>query len=159
MRYRLLAAVCLLLPFIAWANPVVVNPSSLVAFGVVAFAAFVVESGLVTLALTFSGLATYRVFAAYFVTNLAVFIFLFSPLLGRLPLIALEALVVVADGAAIKLIASLGPFQQDEFRGVTWLRAGLVALAGNTASFIVGVLAAGAPWQSHGDVYSLPPGS
>jgi len=152
MRRYVPIALCLLLPLTVRANPVILDPSSLIAFGIVAFWAFVVEAGVVALLLTFSGLAPLRIFGGFFVTNLAVFCFLFYPLLRRIPLPALEALVVAVDGAAIKLLACLGTFQQEEFRGVTWLRAGLVALVGNAASFFVGVIATGSPWERH-EVY------
>lgn len=150
MRRHIPIALCLLLPLTVRANPVILDPTSLLAFGVVAFWAFVIEAGVVALLLTFSDLAPLRVFGGFFVTNLAIFCFLFYPLLRRIPLPALEALVVVVDGVAIKLLGSLGAFQQDEFRGVTWLRAGLIALVGNGASFFVGVIATGAPWAKHG---------
>jgi hypothetical protein len=149
LRRYIPIALCSLLPLTARANPVILDPSSLIAFGVVAFWALVIEAAVVALLLTFSGLAPLRIFGGFFVTNLAVFCFFFYPLLRRIPLPALEALVVAVDGAAIKLLSSLGSFQQDEFRGVTWLRAGLVALVGNVASFFVGVIASGSPWEKH----------
>jgi hypothetical protein len=143
-------ALCVL-PLSAHANPVILDPSSLIAFGVVALCAFVVEAGVVALVLLFSGLSPLRIFGVFFVINLSVFCFLFYPLLHRIPLSALEAMVVIVDGLAIKLLASLGVFQGDEFRGVTWLRAGLVALLANAGSFFVGVIATGTPWAKHGD--------
>lgn len=149
MRRLLPIALCLLVPLAAYANPVILNPSSLIAFGIVAFWSFVLETGVVALLLTFSGLAPMRIFGGYFATNLIVFWFLFCPLLRRVPLPMLEALVVVADSVAIKLLSCLGSIQQDEFRGVTWLRAGLIALVGNATSFFVGVIAMGSPWESH----------
>src|SRR5262245_913266 len=107
MRRRLAIALGLLLPLTVQANPVVVDGSSLIAFGIVACWALVIEAGVVALALAFSGLAPLRIFFAFLFTNAAVFVFLFCPLLRRIPLPALEALVVVVDGIAIKLLASL----------------------------------------------------
>jgi hypothetical protein len=95
MRRYVPIGLCLLLPLTARANPYTLDPSSLLAFGVVAFWAFVVEAGVVALLLTFSGLAPLRIFGGYFVTNLAVFCFIFYPLLRRVPMPVLEALVVV----------------------------------------------------------------
>ena len=57
MGRRILILLCLLAPVVARANPVILNPSSLLAFGFVAFAALVVEAGIVALVLTFAGVA------------------------------------------------------------------------------------------------------
>ena len=80
LRRFLPMVLCLLMPLAARANPVILDPGSLIAFGIVALAAFVVEAGVVALLLTFSGLAPLRIFGAFFVTNLAVFCFVFQPL-------------------------------------------------------------------------------
>jgi hypothetical protein len=66
---------------VASANPVILNPSSLLAFCVVAFWAMVVEAGVVALLLAFRDAAALPVFVAYFILNGAVFLFLFQPLL------------------------------------------------------------------------------
>ena len=150
MRRNISIALCLLLPLTVRANPVILDPSSLIAFGVVAFWAFLIEAGIVALVLTFNGLSPLRIFGGFFVTNVAVFCLLFCPLLGSTPLPDLEALVVIVDAVAIKALASFGVFQRDECRGVTWLRAGLIAVVGNAASFFVGVIATGSPWAKHG---------
>ena len=65
-----------------------------------------------------------------------------------MPLVPLEALVLCIDAVIIKLLASLGSFQQDEFRGVTWACAGILAAVGNSLSFLVGVVTSGSPWKS-----------
>ena len=39
--------------------------------------------------------------------------------------------------------------QGGEFLGVSWRRALVASLLGNTASFFIGVLASGAPWIVH----------
>ena len=126
--------------------------ASLISFVVVAFFAFIVEAGIVALFLTFSGLATMRVFASYFITNLIIFFAVFYPLLQReqIPLPLLEALVVALDAAAIKLLSKFDALQGDEFSNLSWLRAGLIAVAGNAASFFVGTIASATPWYSHG---------
>jgi len=49
----------------------------------------------------------------------------------------------------IKLVASVPFVQGGEFVGVTWRRALVGSLLGNTTSFFVGVLASGAPWIDH----------
>ena len=149
---RILTATCLLIPLVASANPVMLNPSSLIAFAVVAFWAFVVEAGVVSLLLAFRGIAPLRVFMAYFVANGAVFFFLFQPLLegnSSLPVFALEALVVLIDGLIIKLLVTIAAFQGDNYRGVGWLRSTVISGIGNGLSYLVGYIAAQRPWEVH----------
>jgi hypothetical protein len=139
----------LLAPITVRANPVSINGTSALAFGIVAFWALVIEAGIVALLLTFSGVATLRIFSGFFATNFLVFVFLFFPMLHRIPLALLEAFVVMVDGAAIKLLTSFDSLQRDDCRGVSLVRAGLVSAAGNAVSFFVGVLAMGSPWEDH----------
>jgi len=121
----------------------------LIAFGFVAVAALVVEAGIVALLLAFSGLSTTRVFAGFLVMNMMIFFLLFCPLLGELHWSLLEILVVIVDGVFIKLLAGFGSFQNEGYRGVTFVRAGVISAIGNAMSFFVGVIAAGAPWITH----------
>jgi hypothetical protein len=65
----LLANYVFIAPFVAIANAVMVNPSSLLAFCIVAFCAAVVDAGVVALLLAFRGVAALPVFVAYFVPN------------------------------------------------------------------------------------------
>jgi hypothetical protein len=138
-------------PLAARANPASLDPTSLLAFCVVAFWALVMESGVVALVLTLRGLQTLPAFAALFSLNFVVFLFLFCPLLerGGFPLAVLEALVVVVDSMAVKLVACFSWFQGGGFRGVSWSRAVVVSLLGNSVSYFVGVIAAGEPWVIH----------
>jgi hypothetical protein len=152
MLRGILTAACLLIPLAASANPVMLNPSSLIAFCVVVFWSFVVEAGVVALLLTFRGIAPLRVFIAYFVANAAVFFFLFQPLLegsSSLPGLVLEALVVLIDGLIIKLLVTLEGFQSDNFRGVSWLRSTAISGIGNGLSYFVGYIATQRPWEVH----------
>lgn len=149
---RILTAICLLIPLVASANPVMLNPSSLIAFFVVAFWAFVVEAGVVALLLAFRGVAPLRVFIGYFIANAAVFIFLFQPLLmgsNSPPVLALEALVVLIDGLVIKLLITLAAFQGDNYRGVGWLRSTVISGIGNGLSYFIGYIATQRPWEVH----------
>ncbi len=141
----------MLIPAVALANPVAVNPSSFLAFSFVAFAALVVEAGVVALMLFFAGVTPWPFFIGFFFTNLAVFLFVFRPLLEHetAPWFVLEVLVVALDAVAIKLLSQLDFLQGEGYRGVGWRLAGVVALVGNGASFFVGVIANGAPWIVH----------
>ena len=148
MGRRILILLCLLAPVVARANPVILNPSSLLAFGFVAFAALVVEAGIVALVLTFAGVAPCRFFIGYFFANLAVFLFVFCPLLerGTFPWFVLEIFVVAIDATAIKGLSQFDLLQGDNYRGVGWRLAGSAAVIGNGVSFFVGMIANGAPW-------------
>src|ERR1017187_1203998 len=83
MRRWLAILIGLFLPLAAWANPVIIEPSSLLAFCIVAFWALIVEAGVVALLLALHGLNPMRIFIAYGVTNIAVFLFVFEPLLNQ----------------------------------------------------------------------------
>ena len=134
MLRLILTGTCLLTPVAASANPVILDASSLLAFYVVAFWAFVVEAGIVPLLLTFRGVAPLRVFIGYFIANATVFFFIFQPLLeasSSPPVLVLEGLVVLIDGLVIKLLVTLAAFQGDNYRGVGWLRAALISGIGN----------------------------
>ena len=152
VRQRLLIAACLFIPLVASANPVMLDPSSLLAFYIVAFWAFVIEAGVVALLLAFRGIAPLRVFMAYFVANAAVFFFVFQPLLeasSSPPVLALEALVVLIDGLVIKLLVTSAAFQGDNYRGVSWLRSTVISGLGNGLSYFVGYIATQRPWEIH----------
>jgi hypothetical protein len=149
MKARLAIAVLLMLPVIARANPVMIDGQSLIAFGIVAFWALVVESGIATLTLVSSGVLIVPSFGTFVVANVAVFLFAFLPLTGRVSLWFLEPGVVLVDALLLKLLASLPYLQGGGFVGVSWWRALVASLLGNTASFFVGVLASGAPWIVH----------
>jgi hypothetical protein len=149
-------AICLLTPLKASANPVMLAPSSLLAFYIVAFWAFVVEAGVVTLLLTFRGVAPLRVFLGYFIANAAVFFFVFQPLLEgsfNLPVLVLEGLVVLIDGLVMKVLVTLAPFQGDNYRGVSWLRCSIVSGIGNSLSYFIGYIATQRPWEVHALYY------
>ncbi len=112
----------------------------------------VVEAGVVALLLAFWGVAPFRVFMGYFIANAAVFFFLFQPLLGGSndpPVLALEALVVLVDGLAIKLLVTLAAFQGDRYRVVGWLYSLLISGVGNGLSYFVGYIATQKPWETH----------
>jgi hypothetical protein len=149
MRRGLFIILGVLIPIAARANPYVLNPSSLIAFGVVSFFALIVEAGIVALLLAFAGLAPVRFFFGFLLANIAVFIFVFWPLQRSVPLPALEALVVLIDAASIWLLSRVSAFQGDTYRRVGWMFAGIASLIGNATSFCIGVMASGAPWKMH----------
>jgi len=149
MSARIVIAVLVFLPVIARANPVMIDGQSLIAFGIVAFWALVIESGIATLALVSSGLLIVPTFGTLIVANVALFLLGFLPLTGRVSLWLLEPGVVLADALLLKLVASAPFLQGGEFVGVSWRRALVAALLGNASSFFIGVIGSGAPWIVH----------
>ncbi|HVV70844.1 MAG TPA: hypothetical protein VHI52_04975 [Verrucomicrobiae bacterium] len=145
MRTRVFIALALVLPIVAYANPVSVNGQSLIAFAIVAFWALVIESGIVTLVLVSCGPLIFPLFGTLVIANVLVVLFAFLPLSGRVGLWLLEPGVVLADSLFIKLVCSLPFVQGGGFLGVTWRRALAASLLGNAASFFVGVLATEPP--------------
>lgn len=65
MSARLAIAVLVFLPHIVRANPLSIQGQSLIAFGIVAFWALVIESGIATLAVVSSGLLIVPWFATH----------------------------------------------------------------------------------------------
>jgi hypothetical protein len=148
MKRTVIIAIVCLAPLVAFANPYVLNPSSLLAFWVVVFWAFVVESGIVALVLAWKGMSALRVFWSYFFCNAMVYFFLFSPLADRgWPISILEFLVVCLDGLAIIVFSKISALQSDNYRGVKWWNALVISLAGNSASYCVGFIANRKPWE------------
>ncbi|MCG3150606.1 MAG: hypothetical protein PCFJNLEI_04094 [Verrucomicrobiae bacterium] len=140
MRRLILILLLLCIPAAAYANPVMLPSSGLLAFCIVVFWALVVEAGVVTLLLMFKGLVPLRFFMAFGLSNFAVFAFLFCPLLSleKIPLGILELLVVGVDGAFIKLIARADGMQGDDYVSLSWSYALVTSLAGNAVSYFVG---------------------
>ena len=144
-----MAIVFLSVPFTLHANPVSIDGQSLIAFGIVAFWALVIESGVVTLSLFPAGILIVPSFITLTLINVGVFLFAFLPLTTHVSLWLLEPGVVVADATAIKLLMSAPLLQGGDFVGVSWRRAIVASLLGNTVSFFIGVLGSGAPWIIH----------
>jgi len=149
MRTRLVIILLLILPFIVSADPVIINPQSLIAYGVVAFFALLIESGIVTLMLFSTGILVVPAFITLAAANIAVFLFAFLPLTSSVSVWILEPGVVLADALAIKILVAAPFLQGSDFVGVRWRRAFAASLLGNAASFFVGVLGSHAPWIVH----------
>jgi hypothetical protein len=149
MKARLFIAALLLAPWIARGNPVMIDGEALIAFSIVAFWALVIESGVVTLALASRGILIVPSFITLVLTNVAVFLFAFLPLTSRVSLWILEPGVVLVDALAIKLLMLGSLLQGDAFLGVSWRRALLASLLGNSTSFFIGIIGSHAPWIMH----------
>lgn len=151
MKVRVLIAV-LMVPFAACANPVMFEPQSLIAFGIVAFWALVIESAIVTLSLLNRGILVVPSFITLVVANVIVFVFAFLPLSSHVSLWILEPGVVLADALVLKLLMAGDLLQDSGFLGVSWRRALLASFLGNSTSFFIGLIGSRTPWFSHGTV-------
>ncbi len=149
LKTRLLLCVLLLLPLVAVADPVAINGESLIAYGIVAFWALVIESAIVILILFPTGILIVPSFITLAAANIAVFLFGFLPLASHVSVWILEPGVVLADALAIKLVVSAPFLQAGDFIGVTWRRALVASLLGNAVSFFVGIIGSHAPWIGH----------
>jgi hypothetical protein len=149
MRPRLIIATLLLIPFALRANPVAIDGQSLIAFGIVAFWALVIESAVATLALISCGVIIVPTFGTLLIANIGVFLFGFLPFSNQVSLWILEPAVVIVDAIMIKLLASVPIFQDDDYVGVSWRRGLVTSLLGNAASYFVGLIGSYAPWIAH----------
>jgi hypothetical protein len=149
MKHRAVIVILCLAPMIALANPYVLNPGSLIAFGVVVFGAMVVESGVVAMLLACKGMRVLPVFFSYFLCNAVVFFLVFNPLqqLGW-SVSSLELLVVGVDALAIMCIALIPGLQGDNYCGMKWWQALMFSAMGNGSSFFLGAIAQRKPWES-----------
>jgi len=146
MKTRHFIMLLLMLPFVVQANPVMIDGQSLIAFGIVAFWALVIESGITTFALLSTGIFIVPSFITLLAANVAVFLFVFLPLTSSVSLWILEPGVVLTDALAIKVLTSAPFLQGTDFLGVSWRRALVASLLGNAASLFIGVLGSHAPW-------------
>jgi hypothetical protein len=149
MRLPLTGLALFCLPAMACANPVSLNGQSMIAFGVVAFWALVIESGVATLTLLSTGIAIVPSFIFLATTNIAVFAFCFVPMSDHASLWILEPGVVVVDAICIKTLTGTVLLQGPNYLEVTWRRAFVASFLGNTTSFFVGVIATHGPWYQH----------
>src|SRR5437867_1356262 len=149
MRKRLLLVALIGMPFALKANPVSIDGQSLMAFGIVAFWALVIESAIATMALISRGVLILPVFGTLVIANLGVFLLAFLPLSGRVPLWLLEPAVVAADAVLIKLLVSAPVFQGSNYVGVSWRRVCVASALGNAASYFIGVIGSHSPWIVH----------
>ena len=113
------------------------------------FWAFVIESGIATLAVGLCGVLVLPVFATLVVTHVGVFAFGFMPLLARMPLWLLELLVTLFDAIVIKVVAAVPLFQRGDYVGVSWRRWLVASILGNAASYFIGVIGSQTSWLTH----------
>jgi hypothetical protein len=128
----------------AFANPISFDPIGTGSFVIVVGSALLVEACLTALLLFFCHMDLTRSFFALLGGNVAIYLFLFLPLLSEVhSVLAAEAVIVAADGAYIKILSTFEPFQMEEFKGLKWRTAFICAAVGNAMSYFVGAAMSG----------------
>ena len=126
----------------AFANPVV-DPIGAGSFIIVVGSALLVETCLTAIILFFCHMDVTRSFFALLGGNVAIYVFLFQPLLSGIhSVLAAEAVIVAADGAYIKMLSLFEPFQAEDFKGLKWRTVFICSAVGNALSYFVGTIIA-----------------
>jgi hypothetical protein len=141
-----LTALFLLVPFVAVANPIVVEPFSYTPRLIKTFSALAIETGIVVFLLKFRGFRPFRFFCVYLLMNAIVFVFLFMPILwvGGSKWLA-ELIVVMVDALVIRQLAGAVGVQGDKCKGLSIWWALIVSAVGNAGSFVAGWFLSGRP--------------
>lgn len=130
--------IVILFPYVALGNPVV-SPAHVLGFVVVVGTSLLVEVAITTGCLTLVGMSAGTVFAALLVINIGTYFGILLPALDAgFYIIILEALVVMTEGAVIKLISCFAFFQGGNFSGLKWRYAFGAAALGNAFSYWIG---------------------
>ncbi|OQA02541.1 MAG: hypothetical protein BWY69_01023 [Planctomycetes bacterium ADurb.Bin401] len=133
------ALIILLFPSILYANPIVFDPFGSIRAILVVGSMLWMEAVILTFILCFFRLEIVPLFFALFAGNLAIYFFIFSPILTESDNVLMAEIAIVAvDGIFIKLISRMDFFQMEDFTGLKWHTAFICALIGNALSYYVG---------------------
>jgi hypothetical protein len=105
---------------------------------------FGAEVLLVATILFFCHMAVVPLLIALFTGNIVMYFVIFQPVLlatGNVP--ASEAVIVAVEGAFIKMLSRFDTFQLEDFRGLKWRTALIIAAAGNLLSYYSGTVIGG----------------
>jgi hypothetical protein len=105
---------------------------------------FGLEVLLVTTILFFCHMAVVPLLIALFAGNVVMYFVIFLPVLsatGNVP--ASEAVIVAVEGAFIKMLSRFNIFQLEDFRGLKWRTALMIAAVGNLLSYYSGTVIGG----------------
>jgi hypothetical protein len=143
---KLVFIIVLLFPAtIAFANPTA-NPfpmdwvRSVIFYG----SCFGAEVLLVATILYFCHMAVVPLLIALFTGNMVMYFVIFLPVLsktGNVP--ASEAVIVAVEGAFIKMLSWFDTFQLEDFKGLKWRSAFIIAAVGNLLSYYSGIVIGG----------------
>jgi hypothetical protein len=131
----------LLFPAVAFANPARFGPFGSIKMFIVLGSAFGAEVSLITVILFFCHIEPVPAFFTVLAGNLAIYFALFLPILSSFDnLLIAEVVIVATDGAFIKAISQFDTFQMEDFKGLKWPTALIIAAAGNALSYYIGTV-------------------
>lgn len=140
---KLTLLIALLLPATAaYANPTIgLEPlggiKSVIFYG----GCFGAEVLLVATILFFCHMAVLPLLFALFAGNLLGYFFIFQPILEETGnVFASEIIIVFIEAVFIKLLSLFDRFQMEDFKGLKWVTAFIIAAAGNYLSYFSGVM-------------------
>jgi len=130
---------------VAFANPVIVHTSlTWVRFVIVYVSSFGLEVLITTIILFFCHMAVVPLLISLFAGNLVMYFIIFQPVLSATEnLLVAEVVIVVVEGAFIKMISLFDTFQLEDFKGLKWRTAFIIVAVGNALSYYAGVLIGG----------------
>jgi uncharacterized membrane protein len=136
------AFVILLYPAaVAFANPVVIDPGTVIGLSLILGPVFALEALVVTAILLFSRMEVVPSLIALFVGNIAIYFIIFKPLLSVVNnILVAEMLIVIVEGIFIKIISFFDAFQTDDFKGLKWRTAFIASAVGNALSYYAGII-------------------
>ncbi|MDD5064758.1 MAG: hypothetical protein PHQ35_08395 [Phycisphaerae bacterium] len=105
---------------------------------------FGVEVLLVATILFFCHMSIVPLLITLFIGNLLIYFFIFQPVLEATEnVLVSEAVIVFVDGVFIKILSLFDAFQLDDFKGLKWITAFIIAAAGNLLSYYSGIVIGG----------------
>ncbi|MFA5239477.1 MAG: hypothetical protein WC476_07195 [Phycisphaerae bacterium] len=132
------------------ATTVLANPTDPLApfgwikLGIFYASCFGLEVLLVATILFFCHMAVLPLLIALFTGNAVMYFVIFQPILSATENVPVsEAVIVVVEGVFIKILSSFDNFQLEDFKGLKWRTAFIVAAMGNLLSYYSGSIIGG----------------
>jgi hypothetical protein len=130
---------------VVFANPTIMpNPINWVRSVILYGSCFGLEVLLVTTILFFCHMAVVPLLIALFIGNTVMYFVIFQPVLSATENVPVsEVVIVLVEGAFIKILSRFDFFQLDDFKGLKWITAIIIAAVGNALSYYSGVVIGG----------------
>ena len=105
---------------------------------------FGAEVLLVATILFFCHMSVVPLLVTLFTGNLVMYFFIFQSVLEATgDILASEVVIVFVEGVFIKMLSRFDSFQMDDFKGLKWITAFIIAGAGNFISYYSGIVIGG----------------
>jgi hypothetical protein len=133
--------IVLLFSTVVFANPVGFDPFKTIGSFFVFGSLLWLETSIITVILFFCHMELVTSFIALFIGNLIIYFAIFLPALSAIDnLLTAEAIIVAVEGIFIKIISRINSFQTEDFKGLKWWTAFIIAAIGNALSYYVGTV-------------------